>query len=175
MSETTTHKMDFFGQEVTIVGSEIEVGQAAPDFSTQAFDWSTVKVLETTRGKVRIIGSLPSLNTPVCNRETRRFNEIAEALGNNVAIIMVSMDLPWTQRHWCTAAHVEQVQVLSDHINADFGIKYGVLLDEPRILRRAIFVVGPDDRIKYADYMPALGDEPNYDAVLTAAKEALAE
>jgi len=175
LTETKTRTMDFFGQDVTIVGIDIEVGQPAPVFSAQAFDWSVIDVLESTKGKVRIIGSLPSLNTPVCDNETRKFNVIAETLGEKVAIIMISMDLPWTQKHWCTAAHVKQVQVLSDHINADFGIKYGVLLEEPRILRRAMFVIGPDDVLNYADYMPALGDEPDYDRVLKAAQETLAQ
>ena len=164
--------MGFYGQNVTIVGKDVQVGQQAPDFTTQAFDWSTVDVLKATTGKIRIIGSLPSLNTPVCDKETRRFNQFAEALGDEVAIVMVSMDLPWTQKNWCTTSRVDQVMVFSDHTNADFGIKYAVLLEEPRILRRAIFIVGKDDLIKYVEYLPALGDEPDYDAVLQAAREA---
>lgn len=175
MSETQLNKMDFFGQEVTIVGSEVEVGQIAPDFNAQGLDWSTINVLDETKGKVRIIGSLPSLSTPVCDKETRHFNEIAEKLGDEIVIIMISMDLPWTQKHWCKTSRVDQVRVLSDHINADFGIKYGVLLEEPRILRRAIFVIGKDDVLKYVNYIPSLGDEPDYQAVLQAAEEAVLE
>ncbi len=173
MSETILRTMKFYGQDVTIVGNDIQVGQKAPEFVVQAFDWSSIDALESTKGKVRIIGALPSLNTPVCDRETRRFNEIAETLGDDVVIIMVSMDLPWTQKHWCTTKRVEQVMVLSDHTNADFAIKYGVLLEEPRILRRAIFVVGPNNDVFYADYMPSIGDEPDYDSVLNAALEAM--
>jgi thiol peroxidase len=168
----TTRTMEFYGQEVTIVGKDLQVGQQAPEFTAQAFDWSTVDVLKATAGKIRIIGSLPSLNTPVCDKETRRFNQFAQELGEEVAIAMISMDLPWTQKNWCTASRVDQVMVFSDHTNADFGIKYAVLLEEPRILRRAIFVVGKDDLIKYAQYMSALGDEPDYDAVLEAARHA---
>jgi len=175
LSETKLHKTDFFGQEVTIVGSEVEVGQTAPDFNAQSLDWSTVNILRETKGKVRIIGSLPSLSTPVCDKETKHFNQIAETIGDDIVIIMISMDLPWTQKHWCTTSRVDQVRVLSDHINADFGIKYGVLLDEPRILRRAIFVIGKDDVLKYVAYMPSLSDEPDYEAVLQAAKEAFLE
>ena len=173
MSNTETQKIDFFGQSVTIVGDEIQVGQKAPEFSANAFNWETIKALESSKGKVRIIGSLPSLNTPVCDKETRRFNEIADSLGDEVSIIMVSMDLPWTQKQWCTASRVEQVQVLSDHINADFGIKYGVLLEEPRILRRAVFVIDRDEIVQYAEYVPTLGAEPDYASVLQAAEEAV--
>jgi thiol peroxidase len=166
-------KMKFYGQLVTIVGSEIKVGQVAPDFKAQTFNWSMMDALESTKGKVRVIGSLPSLNTSVCDKETRQFNQIADLLGNKVAIIMISMDLPWTQKHWCNLRRVDQVTILSDHINADFGIKYGVLLEEPRILRRAIFVIGPDNIVRYAEYMPSLEDEPDYQAVLKAAQEAI--
>ena len=173
MNDSIVRKMDFFGQKVTIVGEDILPGADAPEFSGQSFDWSTVDVLEDTQGKVRIVGSLPSLNTPVCDKETRKFNEISELLGEDVVIVMLSMDLPWTQKHWCTASRVNQVIVLSDHINAEFGIKYGVLLEEPRILRRAIFVIDPDNQVRYAEYLPALGDEPDYDAVFKAAKEAI--
>lgn len=173
MEKIEPKKMKFYGQLVTIVGSEIKVGQVAPDFKAQTFNWSMMDALESTKGKVRVIGSLPSLNTSVCDKETRQFNQIADLLGNKVAIIMISMDLPWTQKHWCNLRRVDQVTILSDHINADFGIKYGVLLEEPRILRRAIFVIGPDNIVRYAEYMPSLEDEPDYQAVLKAAQEAI--
>lgn len=173
MTENKSRKMEFYGQNVTIVGTDLQVGEPAPEFTGQAFDWSTVEALASTAGKARIIGSLPSLNTPVCDKETRLFNQMAEELGDDAAIIMVSMDLPWTQKNWCTAKRVDQVSVLSDHTNADFGIKYGVLLEEPRILRRAVFVIGVDNLVKYARYMASLADEPDYDAVLNAAQEAI--
>jgi thiol peroxidase len=112
------------------------------------------------------------LNTSVCDRETRKFNEEASKLGAHVAIIMVSMDLPWTQKNWCESASVAQLLTLSDHRNAEFGEKYGVLLKEPRILRRAIFVVDRDEIVSYAAYMPVLGVEPDYVAVLDAARKA---
>lgn len=164
----------FNNQDVTVVGEDLKIGDQAPEFSALATDWSVVKALESTRGKVRIIGSLLSFNTSVCDQETRRFNQEAAALGNDVVVIMVSMDLPWTQKNWCGAAGVERVITLSDHRDADFGQKYGVLLKEPRILRRAIFVVDRDDKIVYADYMKVLGDQPNYSAVLEAVRRALA-
>ena len=149
-------------------------GKTRPDFTVQDKAFNGLSALEATRGKVRIIGSLPSLNTSVCDRETRRFNQEAAALGTDVAILMVSMDLPYTLRNWCAAAGVDQVLTLSDHMSADFGTKYGVLIKETRLLRRAIFVVDRSDRIVYADYMPVLGEEPKYDQVLEAPRQALA-
>ena len=165
----------FSGQDVTIVGEDIQVGEQAPDFTAVAQDWSTLKALESTQGKVRVIGSLPSLNTSVCDRETRRFNQEAAALGEDVAILMVSMDLPFTLRNWCAAAGVDRVVTLTDHKYTEFGERYGVLLKEPRVLRRAIFVVDRLGKVVYADYMPAIGDEPKYDEVLAAARAALAK
>jgi len=163
----------FAGQDVTLVGADLRVGQKAPEFTAHANDWSVVKALGSTRGKVRIIGSLPSLNTSVCDRETRRFNVEAASLGEDIAILMLSMDLPWTQKDWCAAAGVEKVVTLSDHMTADFGEKYCLLIKEQRILRRAIFVVDRNDFIVYAAYMATLGEEPQYEEVLAAAKAAL--
>ncbi len=164
----------FASQDRTVVGADLKLGQTAPEFSAHANDWAVTQGLASTHGKVRIIGSLSSLNTSVCDRETRRFNETASALGEGIVIIMVSMDLPWTQKSWCGAAGVERVITLSDHQSADFGEKYGVLVKELRFLRRAIFVVDAHDRIVYAAYMPELKDEPNYAEVLAAAQAALA-
>ncbi len=161
------------GQDVTVIGPDILVGQPAPEFTVQDMNWATINGLEHTHGKVRIIGSLSSLNTSVCDRETRHFNQEAAALGPDIAILMISMDLPYTIKNWCAAAGVDQVTTLSDHNEADFGAKYGVLVKERRILRRAIFVVDRQGRVVYAAYMPALGDEPNYADVLAAAKAAL--
>ena len=129
------------GSDVTIIGSDIEVGQAAPEFRAQTQDWSFVDVLDTTRGKVRIITALPSLNTSVCDAETRRFNQEAGSLDKDIAIVAVSTDLPYTLKNWCAAAGVEKVMVVSDHYDTNFGEKYGVLIKERRILRRAVFVV----------------------------------
>ena len=164
----------FAGHDVTVVGADLHIGQTAPEFNVQANDWAVTKGLASTQGKVRIIGSLPSLNTSVCDRETRRFNEEASALSDEIVILMVSMDLPYTQKNWCGAAGVERVITLSDHKSADFGKKYGVLIKEQRILRRAIFVIDSHNRVVYAAYMPELKDEPNYPEVLAAAQAALA-
>lgn len=163
----------FQDKDMTVVGEDLVVGQAAPEFTAQAGDWSMVKALQSSEGKVRIIGSLPSLNTSVCDRETRRFNEAAAALGEDVAILMVSMDVPFTLKNWCAAAGVDRVITLSDHLTGEFGEKYGVLLKEPRIFRRAIFVVDRKGVVVYAAYTPALGVEPDYSQVLDAAQGAL--
>ncbi|GER81161.1 MAG: thiol peroxidase [Anaerolineales bacterium] len=161
------------GRDATVIGDDVKVGDAAPEFTVHALDWSLTRGLADTKGKVRIIAAVPSLDTDVCDRETRRFNQESAALDKDIVIQTVSTDLPYAQKRWCGAAGVDQVMVLSDHQNAEFGEKYGVLIKERRILRRAVFVVGRDDKIVYAAYMPALGDEPNYEEVIEAAKKAL--
>ncbi len=163
----------FKNQDVTVVGGDIQVGQQAPEFDATAMDWSPFKGLQDTAGKVRIIGSLPSLSTSVCDRETRRFNQEAASLGEDIVILTVSMDTPFTLSSWCGAAGVDKVITLTDYKTAEFGEKYGVLLKEVHVFRRAIFVVDRSGKIVYADYMPVLGDEPKYEEVLAAARAAL--
>ncbi len=163
----------FAGTDVTIIGPDITVGQKAPEFSAVTQSWLPFNALQETKGKVRIIGSLPSLSTSVCDRETRRFNQEASALNDQIIILTVSMDLPYTIKNWCAAAGVDRVITLSDHQNAEFGQKYGVLIKEHRVFRRAAFVIDRNDIVVYAAYMPAIGDEPDYSEVLKAAKLAL--
>jgi len=163
------------GKDVTIVGPDIEVGQKAPAFIVQDQDWNDVDVLAATHGKARILAAVPSLDTGVCDRETRRFNQEAAQLGDEIVIVTISADLPYAQKRWCGAAGVERVMVASDHHSVDFGTKYGCLIKERRILRRAVFVVDKDDTVSYVAYMPALGEEPDYTAVLQAAKDALSQ
>jgi len=166
--------LKFRGQDVTVIGEDIRLGEQVPDFTVMTKDWTWIKALESQQGKVRIIGSLPFLSTDVCDRETRRFNQAASSLSSDIAILMVSMDLPFTLSQWCAAADVEQVITLSDHFSTDFGEKYGVLLKELRIFRRAIFVIDGNSKAVYTEYMPTLGDEPDYGAVLEAAQNSLA-
>lgn len=173
MSKERQGLLKFMDRDVTVIGDDLKVGDKAPDFIVQTTDWKLLRGIGDTQGRVRIIGSLPSLNTPVCDRETRRFNEEASKLSKDLIVEMISMDLPFTLKNWCGAAGVDRVLTLSDHLSAEFGEKYGVLIKELRILRRAIFVVDRNDRITYVAYMPALGDEPDYDAVLSHAKAAL--
>ena len=147
------------------------MGQTAPPFMADTLSWEYIDVMEATKGKVRIIAALPSLETGVCDRETRRFNEEAAKLSDDVVIITISADLPYTQARWCGAAGIDQVMMVSDHKETSFGLKYGCLVKERRILRRAVFVVDAKDIVRYVAYMPTLADEPDYDTVLALAKE----
>ena len=165
----------FKGKEATVVGPDLNAGDDAPEFTVQTLDWLTFNGLADTKGKVRIIAAVPSLDTEVCDRETRRFNQEASALGKDVAILVISTDLPYAQKCWCGAAGVDQVTVLSDHMSADFGMKYGCLIKESRVLRRAVFVANKAGKVVYSAYMPALGEEPDYAEVLAAARKALSE
>ncbi len=174
MSSERKGLLKFAGKDVTVVGADIKTGQTAPEFTAIANDWVETKGLASTKGKVRIIGSLLSLATSVCDRETHRFNEEASALGDGVAVLILSMDLPFTQKNWCGAAGVDRVTTLSDAKYADFAENYGVLVKEMRVMRRAIFVVDANERVVYASYMPEFGNEPNYAEVLAAARTALA-
>ncbi|MBI3761798.1 MAG: thiol peroxidase [Chloroflexi bacterium] len=157
----------------TVIGADVKVGQKAPEFTAQANDWSEVRALESTQGKVRIITALPSLATSVCDRETKRFNDEAATLSDDIRVLAISVDLPPAQKNWCGNANVDRVTTLSDHMALEFGEKYGCRIKERRWLRRAVFVVDRDDKIAYAAYMKTLGAEPNYEEVLAAAKAAL--
>ena len=161
------------GKDATIIGDDIKVGQKAPEFTVFKTDWTPTKALKETKGKVRIIAAVPSLDTEVCDRETRRFNQEAAALDKDILIFAISTDLPYAQRRWCGAAGVDQVMTVSDSHKTDFGKKYACLIKERRTLRRAVFVINRKGIVVYAAYMPTLGNEPAYDEVLTAAKQAL--
>jgi thiol peroxidase len=161
------------GNPLTLVGKEIKVGRKAPDAELVANDLSAVKLSSLCRGKVSIVTSVPSLDTPVCDLETRRFNEEAGRLGDEVIVLTVSMDLPFAQKRWCGAAGVRNVQTLSDHREAAFGKAYGVLIKESRLLARAVFVSDKQGMVLYVELVKELGSEPNYEAALNAAKELL--
>lgn len=155
------------GKPLTLVGQEVHVGEPAPDFEVVANDLSPFK-LSSIQGKVAIISSVPSLDTPTCNIETRWFNEEAAKLGPDVAILTISMDLPFAQKRWCGAAGVERVKTYSDHRDAAFGLAYGVLIKELRLLARAVFVVDKAGVIRYIQLVKEVANEPNYDEVLQA-------
>ena len=160
------------GNPVDLAGPELKTGDKAPDFKLQntALDEVT---LASSNGKTRIIATIPSLDTSVCHTETKNFNEKAAELPN-VEILVVSMDLPFGQKRWCGAENVDKVQTLSAHRDTKFGEDYGVLIKGgplDRCLARAVFVVGPDGTIRHAEYVKETATHPNYDAVLTAAKQ----
>ncbi|MDC0336197.1 thiol peroxidase [Pseudodesulfovibrio sp.] len=162
----------FQGNPLTLVGPEIKVGESAPNCELVTNDLSNA-TLDDFGGKVLIIASVPSLDTPVCDMETRRFNTEAAALGDDVKILTVSMDLPFAQARWCGAAGVEAVQTLSDHKDASFGEGWGTLIKELRLLTRAVFVVGKDGKVAYVQYVGEITEEPDYAAALEAAKAQL--
>jgi thiol peroxidase len=158
------------GNPLTLVGQELGVGDAAPDLELLDNDLNAVK-LSSFQGKICIISAVPSLDTPVCDMETRRFNEAAGKLGDDVVILTVSMDLPFAQKRWCGAAGVESVITLSDHRDAAFGTAFGVLIKELRLLGRSIFVLDRSGIIQYIQNVKELSEEPDYDAVLEAARK----
>ena len=158
------------GNPLTLVGPELKPGDAAPDFNL--VDGSLKPVtLKDTGNHVRIISVIPSLDTPVCDAQTKRFNEEAAKL-QGVDIITVSMDLPFAQKRWCGAFGVDKVKMLSDHKEASFGSNYGTLIKDLRIESRAIFVIDPQNKIRHAEYVKEVADFPNYEAALTAARGA---
>jgi thiol peroxidase len=158
------------GNPITLMGTEIQVGDKAPDFVAIDNDLNPVS-FDSFRGKVCIVSSVPSLDTPVCDMETRRFNDEAGRLGDDVEILTISMDLPFAQKRWCGAAGVDRVQTLSDHRDAAFGQAYGVLIKGLRLLARAVFVVDKEGTIRYMELVKEIASEPDYDSLLTAVKE----
>ncbi len=158
------------GKPVILVGQAVKVGQKAPDFEVTANDLSPVK-FSSFAGKVCIIASVPSLDTSVCDLETRKFNEKAAELGSDVVVLTISMDLPFAQKRWCGAAGIKNVQTLSDYRDASFGNAYGVLIKDLRLLARAVFVVDKKGVVRYLQIVPEIATEPDYDAVLKAVRE----
>ncbi len=157
------------GKPLTLVGQEIKIGAPAPDFVVVGNDLSDFR-FATLKGQVCVLCSVPSLDTPTCDIETRHFNEEAAKLGAQVRILTLSMDLPFAQKRWCAAAGVEQVKTYSDHREAAFGLAYGVLIKELRLLARAVFVVDRKGLVQHAQLVPELANEPDYEAVLQAVR-----
>jgi thiol peroxidase len=158
------------GNPLTLVGNLVREGDKAPDFTVLDTDLKPV-TLSACKGKVCIISSVPSLDTPVCDLETRRFNSEAGNLGEDVVILTISMDLPFAQKRWCGAAGVTKVKTLSDHRDASFGTAYGVLIKELRLLGRAVFVVDRAGSVRYVELVKEVAHEPNYEAALEAVKK----
>ena len=161
------------GNPFTLVGPELKVGDKAPEFSVLASDLSAI-TLASSQGKTRLIIAVPSLDTPVCDAETRRFNEEAGKMPGT-EVLVISVDLPFAQKRFCATAGLQNVKTLSDHRDVSFGKAYGTLIKELRLLSRAIFVVDANDKIQYAEYVPEVGSHPNYDAALNALKQGAAQ
>ena len=160
------------GNPLTLTGQEVKVGQKAPDFTVVGNDLSPV-TLSSFSGKVIVVSSVPSLDTGVCDVMTRRFNEEAGKLGDEVVVLTISMDLPFAQNRWCGAAGVTHVTTLSDYQTADFGQKYGLLIKELRLLARAVLVIDKAGVVRYVQVVPEIATEPDYDAVLKVVNDVL--
>ena len=159
----------FKGNALTLIGDEVKVGSKAPDFKLLANDLSEA-TLANTKGKTRIISVVPSLDTPVCDMQTKRFNQEAGKFPADVVVLTVSTDLPFAQARWCGAADAKNVKTLSDHRDTNFGKAYGVLIKELRLLSRAVFIVGADDKVQYVEYVKEITTHPDYDKALSALK-----
>ncbi|GAB3791950.1 thiol peroxidase [Virgibacillus kimchii] len=155
---------------VTLLGTEVNVGDKAPDFSALSTDLKEVS-LSDYKGKVKLISVVPSVDTGVCSLQTQRFNNEAEKI-DNVQVITVSMDLPFAQKRWVEENQVDKLDILSDHKKADFGEKYGVLIEDLRLLARSIFVVDSNDKVTYKEIVSEVSNHPDYDKALEAAGQA---
>jgi thiol peroxidase len=160
------------GNPLTLIGPELKAGDTAPDFTLVDIGLKPV-TLQDTGSAVRIISVIPSLDTPVCDAQTKRFNEEAAKLPG-VDILTVSMDLPFAQKRWCGQFGVDKLKMLSDHKDGSFGSHYGTLIKELRIESRAIFVLDANNKLKHAEYVKEVADHPDYEAALSAARGALA-
>ena len=155
---------------LTLLGDEVNVGERAPDFIALDPNLTPVK-FSSFLGKICILSSVPSLDTPVCDMETRKFNDEASKLGDKIQILTISMDLPFAQKRWCGAAGVNKIQTLSDHKDAQFGLAYGVLIKELRLLARSVFLVDQKGILQYVQLVKEIANEPNYQEIWSALKK----
>ncbi len=176
MTQERTGIVAFKGNPLTLLGPEISVGAKAPAFTVRkGLAPDAVYTLETERGKTRILNIVPSLDTKVCDLQTRRFNEEAGKLGEAVSIVTISMDLPPAQERWCAAAGVEGLVMASDYYDHSFGLTYGLRIKELGLLTRTVMILDADDVIRYIQIVPDITELPNFDAVLVAAKSVIEE
>ena len=162
----------FQGNPLTLIGPELRAGDKAPAFTARTQELKPF-TLADTKGKIRLFSAVPSLDTPVCDAETRRFNVEAAKLGDKVEIVTVSADLPFAQKRWCGAAGIDKVKVVSDYYDRSFSQSYGTLIKELHLSSRAIFVVDDKDTIRYVEYVPEMVNHPDYDRALAAVKALL--
>lgn len=160
----------FQNNPMTLLGKEVSVGDTANDFTVLANDLSPV-TLADSNGKVRLISVIPSIDTGVCSAQTRKFNEEASSLGDNVQVLTISADLPFAQARWCAAEGIDNVQTLSDHRDLSFGEAYGVVMKELRLLARSVFVIDKDNKVTYVEYVGEGTDHPDYEKAILAVKK----
>lgn len=168
--EKRTGVITFLDNPMTLVGPEVKVGEKAPAFTVLDNDLKA-RTLADYEGKVKVISVVPSLDTGVCDAQTRWFNQNATKLSDDVVILTISMDLPFAQKRWCGAANIDRVITLSDHKDASFGTAYGFLIDELRLLTRGIVVIDKDDKVAYVEYVPEVTHAVNFDAAVDAVKK----
>ena len=171
MVEKRSGVITFKGKPMTLIGPQVAVGQKAPEFTVVDSSLSPV-TLASSKGKARLISVVPSLDTPVGDAQTKRFNDEAAKLGDKVEILTVSMDLPFAQKRWCGALSNVRVKTASDYKDRSFGTNYGVLIDELKLLTRSIFVVDASDTVRYVEYVKEVTEHPNYEAALAAVRKA---
>ncbi len=157
------------GNPLKLVGPDLQVGGPAPEFTVVGGDLSEASLADLQEGKTLLIAAVPSIDTPVCDEECRRWSQETANLPDTVKVVTISCDLPFAQSRWCEAADCK-VDCYSDHRTTSFGQAYGVLIDDLRILARAVFVIAPDGTIKYTEIVPEVAEHPNYDAAIAAAK-----
>ena len=163
--ERNNQKVTFGGNPVTLLGDAARPGNIAPDFTVMDSDMKPVK-LSDFNGKIKVLSVAPSIDTPVCANQTRTFNKEATKMNDNIAVLSISVDLPFALKRFCAAEGIDNVEALSDHKDVDFGTKYGFLIEEMRLLARGIVVIDKDNTIKYVEYVPEIGEEPNYQKAL---------
>ena len=163
-------KITFKGNPVTLLGTEVKVGNKAPEFTVLANNL-TEKHLADYKEKIKIISLFPSIDTGVCATQTRTFNKLASELSKDIVILCISNDLPFAQTRFCAAEGIDQVETLSDHRDVDFSTKYGFLIKELRLLARGVVVVDKNDTVCYVEYVPEVTHEPNYEAAIEVAKK----
>lgn len=164
----------FKGNPMTLAGEAVQVGQAAPDFKLHFFkDGLKTLSLADLKGKPTLLSVVPSLDTPVCAMQTKKFNESIAKLGDSINAVTVSLDLPFAQARFCGAENITNMRVGSDYQDRTFGQKYGTLIEELKIMSRAIFVLDASGKVTYVEYVPEVASEPNYDAALSALKAQL--
>jgi len=169
MAEERTGLVTMKGEPVVLLGPSLKVGDAAPEFAAVDRGWQKVALSEF-RGKVVLISAVPSVDTSVCSLQTRRFNEAAAALPPDAVVLAISQDLPFALGRFCGAEGIERLQVLSDHVDAEFGASYGVLIKGMRLLARSVFVIDKQGRIAYIELVPEITDHPDYEAALDAVR-----
>ena len=172
MAQERTGLITFRGTPLTLLGPDVAVGEKAPDFRVVDTDLNPV-TLQDFAGKVVLISVTPSLDTPVCDAQGRKFNELATGLSEDVVVLNISVDLPFAQRRWCGVNNIDRIRVLSDYQERDFGLKYGVLIKELRLLARSVWIVDKDGVIRYKQIGPEVTNEPDYEAAMTALKQVI--